>query len=596
MIIRKRPAADGAAEYSFSDLDWEMRRLWIERYREDSDRDRNPAPIVSSGSGFILEQDERFVRLGTAAGKGKITDAGYDQFAFCAVSLPDDADFCLSAAIRVKRFPPGHALAYQEGFGVFLRDTLALDPTTGYPYANMAAVGGYYGCFNVFGRCGLEADDIGHAGNFFLRGKEPPSESGHIGSGLCFHLTLAREGGQLLARMTDENGASVLKITSDGPVTGTPGLSVDEDGCCMMPMARDTFSRREPGLMYLGFMAAQCEIEIDKRTVLLKVSPGAPVLCREIFAAPDGRPGAAGTREDPWDLATAVAVHRPGQAIFVQPGAYRLEGDLPLPSGPGGLYCPGGPEDRAVLDFGGRQNALRVDADDWTLEGLTVTRGLGIQISGSRNTLRRCTARENLETGILIRCPDNDAREEDWPSFNTVEDCISFCNIDPPEKNADGFACKVTAGTGNRFLRCRAWLNSDDGFDLFAKNRPTGAVLLEDCESCLNGYAPLPDGTLRRTAGNGNGFKLGGSGQAADHRAHRCRAVGNAGYGFTSNSNPRMELVGCRAENNGKRGIEFYFTGQEAVMRRVILDSEEYCEDPFVPSVWWKEHRRELEE
>ena len=62
----------------------------------------------------------------------------------------------------------------------------------------------------------------------------------------------------------------------------------------------------------------------------------------------------------------------------------------------------------------------------------------------------------NADTGLQI---GNGA------SNNTIVNCDSFYNADSTLENADGFACKLDAGTGNQFIGCRAWQNLDDGWD-----------------------------------------------------------------------------------------------------------------------------------
>ena len=131
-------------------------------------------------------------------------------------------------------------------------------------------------------------------------------------------------------------------------------------------------------------------------------------------------------------------------------------------------------------------------------------------------------------------------------------------------------------------------MNSDDGFDLFSKNRPIGAVRLTECRSWMNGYT-LRDGLPVKTAGNGSGFKLGGSGQPADHEAIRCEAIGNRGYGFTSNSNPRMRLSGCRAGNNRENYV-YYFSGAGENALRLTEACREADDPAFAPAAWAQEH------
>ena len=85
------------------------------------------------------------------------------------------------------------------------------------------------------------------------------------------------------------------------------------------------------------------------------------------------------------------------------------------------------------------------------------------------------------------------------------------------------------------FRGCRAWNNADDGYDFFAAD---DVVLIEDCWAFLNGTTS-PGGN---TAGDGNGFKLGGepdgAGQGdAPHHVRRVAAFENRTCGFTRNNN-----------------------------------------------------------
>jgi hypothetical protein len=46
------------------------------------------------------------------------------------------------------------------------------------------------------------------------------------------------------------------------------------------------------------------------------------------------------------------------------------------------------------------------------------------------------------------------------------------CDADNFGSDADGFACKMHNGKGNRFIRCRAWDNADDAWDLYETDYP----------------------------------------------------------------------------------------------------------------------------
>lgn len=135
--------------------------------------------------------------------------------------------------------------------------------------------------------------------------------------------------------------------------------------------------------------------------------------------------------------------------------------------------------------------------------------------------------------------------------------------------NADGFADKQFTGAGNHYIGCRAWNNSDDGWDFFERVS-TSNTIIENCICYQNGQ-PYYDMTNNPRAtgvdkswfdskvgtqmtdrygntititlskypcqGNGNGFKMGG--KFTDHKIliHHSLAIGNYARGFDQNNN-----------------------------------------------------------
>lgn len=80
----------------------------------------------------------------------------------------------------------------------------------------------------------------------------------------------------------------------------------------------------------------------------------------------------------------------------------------------------------------------------WHIKGISITGAgdNGMIISGGNNNLiDQCSFYRNRDTGLQI---DNGA------SDNQVRNCDSYFNADPPDNDdADGFAPKLTAGSGN---------------------------------------------------------------------------------------------------------------------------------------------------
>lgn len=149
--------------------------------------------------------------------------------------------------------------------------------------------------------------------------------------------------------------------------------------------------------------------------------------------------------------------------------------------------------------------------------------------------------------------------------------------------NADGFADKQFGGAGNHYIGCRAWNNSDDGWDFFQRVS-TSNTIIENCVCYANGapyydmhenpralgvdkawfdskvgttmtdrYGKTITITLEKypCQGNGNGFKMGGG--MTDHKVvvHHSIAVGNYARGYDqNNNNGTMWIYNNTAYNN----------------------------------------------
>jgi parallel beta-helix repeat protein len=100
-------------------------------------------------------------------------------------------------------------------------------------------------------------------------------------------------------------------------------------------------------------------------------------------------------------------------------------------------------------------------------------------------------------------------------------------------QNADGFGVHYqAAGDGARTIirGCRAWWNSDDGYDFINQEVP---VTIENSMAFGNGYVDY--GTARPGDGNGNGFKIGSSKTGIRHLVQNNIAWGNRAAGFYAN-------------------------------------------------------------
>jgi hypothetical protein len=192
------------------------------------------------------------------------------------------------------------------------------------------------------------------------------------------------------------------------------------------------------------------------------------------------------------------------------------------------------PGERPLLDFsampiGSSSRGIRLSGSFWHIKGFDIWKAgdNGMNVSGSNNVIEFCSFSENSDTGLQL---DNGA------SNNQVINCDSYYNADPDQGNADGFAPKLTVGSGNYFYGCRAWQNSDDGWDGYLRGADNVATTLENCWCFMNGY--LKTGAV--SSGNGNGYKMGGSDDRSlrhDMILKKCLAFDNKVKGFDQNNN-----------------------------------------------------------
>jgi uncharacterized repeat protein (TIGR02543 family) len=180
-----------------------------------------------------------------------------------------------------------------------------------------------------------------------------------------------------------------------------------------------------------------------------------------------------------------------------------------------------------------------MEGDFWHWKGIIFEKAgdNGMLLSGNNNTIENCIFRKNHDTGLQLSRYNTSATSiSQWPSNNLIVGCEAYDNKDSGNENADGFAAKLTCGTGNIFRNCVSHHNIDDGWDLYTNSDtgPIGAVTLEGCIAHNNGT--LTDGA---TSGGGdkNGFKLGSSSNTVDHTLIRCIAFNNGKHGFTDNGN-----------------------------------------------------------
>ncbi|MCR4676646.1 MAG: hypothetical protein K5634_05395, partial [Sphaerochaetaceae bacterium] len=317
-----------------------------------------------------------------------------------------------------------------------------------------------------------------------------------------------------------------------------------------------------------------------------------------IYVAVNGQEKNNGTSfEDATDLLTAFKYVAPGQGIILEAGVYDLSGvGITVSRGRDGSFenpivVTTKDDGFATFDFGGTGSGMKLWGDWWYLSNINITRTAdgkhGMQLAGSNCYLYRVNFYNNGTSGLTVSGDSKDTIEF-WPAYNTIDSCTSMNNADKALEDADGFCAKLTTGEGNVFDKCISAYNADDGWDLFAKvaSGSIGQVTIKNSLTYKNGYLMVKEGgtsknfefadvycdnngtltfgkAVEMEAGNGNGFKMGGSNLAGGHTLINSIAYENKTKGIDSNSCPDIKAFNCTSYNNGSYNIAMY-TGNKS--------------------------------
>ncbi|MBN1599842.1 MAG: right-handed parallel beta-helix repeat-containing protein [Bacteroidales bacterium] len=295
------------------------------------------------------------------------------------------------------------------------------------------------------------------------------------------------------------------------------------------------------------------------------------------YVSTEGSDSNPGTHESPFkNISRAIDIAEPGDTIYILKGLYEYNFGIGIGTSKNGtpenmFHLYSYPGDTVTIDFykqpfGDRGISLR--AEYWHIKGLIICNSgdNGMHIEGANNIIENCVFYGNDDTGLQISGNG---------SFNIIVNCDSYNNVDPDHGDADGFAAKLEVGPGNKFIGCRAWNNSDDGWDLFEAD---DSVVIENCWVFSNGYLPNGD----ESSGNGNGFKLGGNHVSGNHLVKNCLAFGNRKYGYHQNNNTgKVTIYNSLGWDNVQRNYNFYLeeAGQNTITNCISFNGG--SEDSF---------------
>ncbi len=273
----------------------------------------------------------------------------------------------------------------------------------------------------------------------------------------------------------------------------------------------------------------------------------------DYYVATTGDDANPGTLDQPFatlqkGAKTAVA----GDTVYIRGGTYRVT--TPGSTSAGIVFSKSGTSDTNRIRYWAYEGEVPVfDFTDMKISTSGYTHGFSVTGSWLHfKGLEICNVPMNefSNNGIAVDGGGNDIFELlDLHHINgtgifigkgsgghLVLNCDSHDNYDPTSnqgegQNADGFGVHYQTSGARTVLRgCRAWWNSDDGYDLINQE---ASVTVENSWAMGNGYAKY--GTYSPSSGNGNGFKMGSSKTGVRHLVQNNVAWKNKASGFYAN-------------------------------------------------------------
>jgi uncharacterized repeat protein (TIGR02059 family) len=333
---------------------------------------------------------------------------------------------------------------------------------------------------------------------------------------------------------------------------------------------------------------------MKKALILFLLCASLTLSAATYYVSPTGNDSNSGSITSPFfTLNKAWSVVAAGDIIYMRGGTYHYGTTMNLLQDKSGtssspIKIMAYPGENPVIDYAdvnltGQKMALRLHNINYVyFQGFRICNMNQWNTSDSPpqygiilyNDVSNCTF-EKLEvdhiggTGFTIA---------DGCNNNLFLNCDSHHHADPYSANPYGMSDGFESGshgsstsTNNTFRGCRAWSNSDDGWDL---RQADGVYVLDNCWAFRNGFIP---GTTN-SGGNGDGYKLGGKTGPGTNTILRTLknslAFENRATGITPEPDAAEDVLGidvynCTAYKNARDMGEGINTGKYNSYSRV---------------------------
>lgn len=290
-----------------------------------------------------------------------------------------------------------------------------------------------------------------------------------------------------------------------------------------------------------------------------------PVTVGDWFVDPNAASNGVGTEADPFDnLASAISAASLDDVILVKAGTLTPSSRFILSGSALNIYNYG--TDRPIIDcsaLGSTSNArvFTLTSGGHHIKGFEIidSAEYPVVVNSAGNMLEDLHIHGCARTNVYLF--------GSGANNNLVQDVWSWDvrgSATAPYDD-DNFASTANSGStnsGNEFIRILGANGPDDGLDLF---RATGAKAKS---SVMIGSGYYNDGS---SAGDGNGFKMGG--QGGPNSVEGSIAVGVKVQGFDANSQNNITFLRNTSVRAGNRGFNVYSSPASGIKENLSADN-----------------------